>query len=182
MITVFKIIAIDPSTTALGMAMLEIDSTTMTIKDIETLCINPRVSPRMETLKDMNGYMRNLYNQLKTVIEYHQPLAVSYERPFMNRIRPTAYGPLMRSISVVIDSVLDFNHETLICEFSPAEVKVAMGAKGGCNKEVMLEACLRNDVINSFLDPYSITNDEIDAIAVGFCFINSYKNRKILLA
>lgn len=177
----YCIIAIDPGSTQLGVAILHIDIDTGDVMDVYTQTIY--LSGKFKSFRHdgVVHRMRYLRLQFGSLFEMCNPTLMVYEKGFMNVRRPGAFGPINSSTTIVMDTAVDINRDIQIMEFSPGEVKNAMGAKGNCNKEAMAEACLRNETINKFLNVERVSEHEIDAVAVGLCGRNYYKDRLYML-
>jgi Holliday junction resolvasome RuvABC endonuclease subunit len=122
-----------------------------------------------------------LGHRIIPLLREFNPKVFAHERAFANSRTPGAFEPLVSSITIMINSVLDYNPLTQISTFSPGQVKNAMGQKGNCKKEEMKLACKVDKRLNTFVDANLISEHEIDAVAIGLCCLDVYRPIKILL-
>jgi len=167
-------IAIDPSSTNLGIALIRTDAR-LRIKDIkyDTIVVNNK-DPFMNTPK-LYIRMGKIRETLNEVFNNDEIVNLSYESPFFNALRPGAIAPLAASIATTVASYQTFHPFGSISEFAPTVVKNAMGCSGRADKDAMREAFKKNKKVNAFYCEF-MTEHEIDAIAVGLCALNKYKN------
>jgi Holliday junction resolvasome RuvABC endonuclease subunit len=178
----FKILAIDPSSNFVGIAILTIDSATFNLIDIETLHLNLKIVTNLnDDYTDLFTRMTRLKQHTRDLIESYDIRAIAYERGFADRSKPGAFEPLVTCTTTMAMEFIEQIPLIRIDVFSPGAVKNAMGEKGNCKKEQMKEACLRNETINKFVKPNEITEHEIDAIAVGLCWVKTYGSQKSTL-
>jgi len=187
---IFRILSIDSSTKNIGIAVFDVAinknrfNKEFEVVDLTTTNIRPR------KLADVRGYPRHfddlalmadiVKSRFTELLELTEPNLVVYEKAFANPRRPGAYGPLNAMVTTITQSVLDFDREIPVLYASPSQVKNALGQKGNCKKEVMFEAAIRHPVVLKFIDPTKITEDEIDAIAVGFYGLGHFKEHWML--
>lgn len=177
-----KILAIDPSSNEIGVAVLFIDSATFEVKNIIThyLGIKKHKSTN-DNVEPLVYRMDYFYDEIKGLIEYYKPHVMAYERGFMNPRTPGAFGPINTCTSLACRAAISFNRFMRITQFSPGQVKNAMGQKGNCGKDDMKAGCKAHPIVNKFVNPDLISEHEIDAIAVGLCATKYYSENRVLL-
>lgn len=177
----YSVMGIDPGSNNLGVSILHINIHTGEVSGIwtQTLCL----SGKYRTFKHcgVTHRMRYLRRQIRSLLEMVDPTVLAYEKGFINRFRPGAFGPINASSTIILDEAVDYDCMIQTMEFAPGEVKNAMGAKGNCNKDEMMRKCVSNPILTKFLDPYRMSEHEIDAVAVGICAMNYYSNRLYML-
>jgi len=179
----FKILAIDPSSYFVGIALLTIDSGTYELKSIETGLLNIGVKKEVSSTHNPRFDRILLLEKLiAKILHENKPLVLTYERGFHNSKTPGAFEPLIMSTTTIINKALNIFPNITIIPFSPGKVKNAMGAKGNCNKDEMKEACRTNKRLLKFVDTTKISEHEIDAVAVGLAAFDFYADMKIILA
>ena len=178
----FNILCSDPSSNYVGIAILNINSNTMEINNIDTMLFNLNVVKHEVLNYDAVTHRIRLLEKLfARLVRAYNPIILAFERGFHNPRTPGSFAPLLMSTTTMVNTTLRFNPMVHIEAFSPGEVKNAMGQKGNCKKDVMKKACLESPIINKYVDANAITEHEIDACAVGLCALNHYKRVKITL-
>lgn len=171
----FKIIAIDPGSQTLGIAIYTISSSNKAIIDIKTSTLYLENLP-MNNLFN-NSFSRDdklvsLYNFMLNLFNSERPSAIALEAPFFNRFSPKAYGVLTEVVAYI--KMAAFNYSTLIdlINVEPLLVKKSIGSNYREGKDGVRDAVIRNNVLKPFLSN-SITEHEYDAIAIGWHLYNS---------
>lgn len=178
----FVMMASDPSSNFVGFAFLIVDSRTMKLDFVYTSLIDLKyLDVGNDTHPAVDSRIRALRKRIIPLLQTFKPKVFAYERAFNNVRTPGAFEPLVASTTVMKQACLDFNPTMNITAYSPGQVKNALGQKGNCKKEVMKEACRTDMRINQFVDVNLISEHEIDAIAVGLCCLDSYRDVKVLL-
>lgn len=178
-ITIF---AIDPSSNEIGVAILTVCPETFDVLSITThyLGIKKHKSTN-DNFEPLVYRMDYYYEEITGLIQYYNPQVVVYERGFMNSSTPGAFGPINTCTSLTCRAAITHNRFIRITQFSPGQVKNAMGQKGNCGKDEMKMGCIAHPIVNKFVDPNNISEHEIDAIAVGLCAVKYYSVNKVLL-
>lgn len=182
--TIIKIVAIDPGTRMLGVAILSLDVATMKIVATEAMTFN---SEKMLTLDEVveetySERMAKILAQKKNLIKifnYYNPAYICCESPFFNRLQPSAYGPLMEILTAIQMAGIEFNPLVKFTLYPPSVVKKSLGGSHIADKtSIRDQLLLRNDLC--FKGTYSLDKlDEhsLDAIAVGLCHYEILKKR-----
>lgn len=175
-----RVIAIDPGSFKCGFCICDIDFTNRKILRIEAETI------RVESLANDTGYPEELVsaatlryyklrNELVRRFDDIKPQYIVYEGPFMNRLQPSAYGPLVAMMTLIQDAVLHYNIAVPFVIFQPQVVKKSVSIAGKKGKEVVIEALRKIPEIMDVLvtDIESLDDNGVDAIAVGYTFFKS---------
>ncbi len=108
-------------------------------------------------------------------------IIVASESPFFNTRRPNAFAALLEVLTMIRDSVIEYNPYQPLIGIDPPTVKKAVGAPGNADKTGVLSALF--GISNSLkLDKKYIDQlDEhsVDAVAVAYCaYVNQILNRQ----
>jgi len=170
-----RLMGIDPGTSTLGVAILELDNQ-FNITSIITRCID---ASKQKTIFRENANLEYRISVIGNEIEHdlnkYNPIGMAIELPFINPRRISSIIPLARLLGVLMDKSINNNPHRMIYKKSPSEVKNAVGAKGGADKDAVLEAILKIDEISDKIDLESMTDHEVDAIAVTYGFLKSLR-------
>lgn len=167
---IFRIIAIDPGSQTLGIAIFTIDAKDMKICDIRTSTLYLDKLPMHNLFNNTfsrDDKLISLYNFMLNLFKMEMPSAIILEAPFFNRFSPKAYGVLTEVVAYI--KMASFNYSTLIdvITIEPLAVKKSIGTNYKGGKDGVSIAVQNNDFLKPFLSD-SITEHEYDAIAVGW--------------
>lgn len=170
----FKVIGIDPGSSTTGIAVVDIDKD-FNIVSINTECLDASkektVFKRNHNLEYRLSYMSDKLD----IILGADVVAISIEMPFINPRRMGSVIPLARLLGIIMNISLKYSPYRLIHKISPSEVKNAIGAKGNADKDAVLDAILSYKEVSDVIDCNSITEHEVDAIAVAIGLIKKMK-------
>ena len=167
----FKLICVDPSSKFNGVAIFTLSTATgkVEVEEIETVLLNTNEygeTSQHRLLKTIELFER--------MLERVNPLAFAYEEPFIHGMFKGAYPPLKAVTTGMYLSAHRFNPHMNIASYSPAQVKAAMGGKGGkgfTTKDGMRALAMSSKYLGQFVDISTVDEHSIDAIAVGLCWI-----------
>lgn len=171
----FTILSIDPGTISLGFAVIKVDIKTLDIKEAFAWTVDAtRLDYYREDIIAVHGdkfariiaHKRNFEN----VLRYYEPLIVTSETPFFNKLRPSAGGPLFELYTTLEQTVFEWDTQKPLYKMEPKLVKKMVGASANAKKPEMQAALKKIEELSSasleFLDQHSI-----DALAVGYSYI-----------
>lgn len=183
--SVVRLIAIDPGSTKCGISVFHIDLDTRKIIRIEATTIkveslNNDTGIPEEVLTNAQLRYYKLRNEIIRRLQAVQPHYVAYEGPFMNRLQPSAYGPLVSVMTLVQDAVLSYNFTIPFNVFQPQVVKKAVGIAGKKGKDVVIAALRKVDEVMDVLvtDIDSLDDNGVDSIVVGYTFFKEHIKKK----
>lgn len=173
--TTVRFCGIDPGTNYLGLSLFEFEIITLTITSIEAMTFrsdsfvkqdDPLISSHSERIAKIYAQKNNLLNHFRR----YKPCFVCCESPFYNRLRPSAYGPLVEIIAGIKTACIEYDRYMPFYLYDPSTIKITIGAKwiGGKTemKTAMSERPELLAVLKKPLDQYD--EHSIDAIAVSF--------------
>lgn len=175
----FKIIAIDPGSQTLGIAIYIIDSYNMQVKDITTSTLYLDKLPMYNVFNNegnRDDKLLSLYNFMLNLFKVEKPSSVIMEAPFFNRFSPKAYGVLTEVVTYIKMAVVNYSVIVDVHTVEPLAVKKAVGVGYRDGKEGVSNAVMNNPIVKPFLKGNE-TEHEYDAIAVGWWL---YKVLKIV--
>lgn len=176
--SIYRILAIDPGTNALGVAVLDVDIDThiVTVKhattiDVSKLCQHyPQlIAIHGERVSKLHAVEVSLYRLFRA----WRPDEIVSESPYMGRF-PQAFAALIECISSIRRAIMEYNRALPFPTIDPASVKKSVGVSGkNGDKEAMKTAIqIQSDLVFE-LNVDDLDEHAIDAIAVGYAF---YKN------
>lgn len=148
------ILGIDPGTTVMGFALLEIRGQKSTVVDIGVV--------RMVKLPDHNAKLKKVLESTLSLIEKYKPSTLAIEAPFYGK-NPQSMLKLGRAQGVVIAICLQ--KELEVFEYAPRKIKQSITGKGNASKEqvaAMLNRLCTIPEEQKYLDA-------TDALAVAYC-------------
>lgn len=174
---IVKLIAIDPGSFKCGFCVYDIDFkerkivriSAETIK-VESLKNDTGIPEELITASSLRYY--KLRSELVKRFDELTPHYVAYEGPFMNRLQPSAFGPLVAMMTLVRDAVIHYNVGVPFTIFQPQVVKKSVDIAGKKGKEVVIEALRKvSEIMDALVtDLDTLDDNAIDAIAVGYAF------------
>lgn len=177
----FNIISIDPGTN-FGVAVYTISSIDFTIQDIKTYYLGldkyldsiDTDSKLLEKAEHIVKFCTYLYNE-------YNPVAVISESAFGNIRFPRAGIQLSYLISSLELTFTRCNPMIKLYRYPPKYVKRYIGAGGNAGKPEMLATVGCNKEIIQYIDVNGITEHEIDALAIGYVALVSFREYPHLL-
>lgn len=170
-----SIVAIDPGTETLGVAILKFDLVTFQLVAVEAKTLTgSRLNKYNGWLGEVHGDRASriffLQKELEDIFNYVQPLDIVAESPFFSRRRPQAFGALTEIVSAIRYAVMRHDAWKQLILIDPPSVKVAVGAEVQGGKESVRAAILSiahelnycGEIPLEWLDEHSI-----DAIAIA---------------
>lgn len=187
----YLIAGIDPGSTNMGLAFMEVDIETLEIYSIEavTLTANSIYAASYMHHVDRQGDL-TANDRIKLLLEmvimklhHYQPNSLSLEQPFHNRLRPAAYGPLLSQVNTIKRQLRQVFPWMYVTAYPPLSIKKAVGATSSAvfkkrhpkvpaakGKELVKAAVLEIKEIrdNCKVDINTLGPDAIDAIAICY--------------
>ena len=175
---VYTMIAIDPGSNITGVSRFDIDVRNKKILSIRTWRID------VNRLKNDTGLAEEMFsermiryyklrNEFIRILHRENPHYVAYEGPFMNKLQPSAYGPLVSVMTILQDALVQYCPGNPFYITQPQQVKKAVGVAGKKGKGVIKEAIEKIPELMEALKAGQTKLDElddnaIDSIAVGY--------------
>lgn len=183
---VANIVGIDPGSQTLGLCVLSFDIVTLDIISTQAKTFYGDRLPQYDKFiatahGDRVARILAHKQNIKELLYYYKPIIVASESPFFNTRRPNAFAALLEVLTMIRDSVIEYNPYQPLIGIDPPTVKKAVGAPGNADKTGVLSALVR--ISNSLkLDQKYINQlDEhsVDAIAVSYCaYVSQILNRQ----
>lgn len=176
-----NIMAIDPSSNALGICVYKIDVASLEIVSIFSRTINLKLKNYDEDRDNVLSRFIELERELKAYMKHFDPRMLSIETGFINKLRPAAYGPLSQCIMIAKMCATNYNPLIHINGFPPSIIKKAIGASFKADKDEVLEHVLKIKEVVKHVDPRIVSDHEVDAIAINYVQIKYLRNNEGLL-
>lgn len=169
----YRVLAIDPGTDTLGVAVLDLDLSTFEVSIVHTVTLKAskqlKFYPEMaETYGDRFTKIYSHSVQLKNLLFIYQPQAVISEAPYLRFV--TSFEALIECLMMIKQTVCEYNPTITVETIDPPRAKMAVGAPGkGGDKEDVKQAVLRLTCLKNptGIDLNAIDEHSVDAIAVG---------------
>lgn len=188
---VIRMLAIDPGTHKCGVSLFLVKPSTREIVSIKSWMVH------VDKLKNDTGFVEEQHSEkfiryyklrneiLRTLIQ-NNIMYVAYEGPFMNRLQPSAFGPLVAMMTLIQDALVLYNPGVPFFVLQPQQAKKAVGVAGKKGKDVIKNAVERHPDLMAALSAGECLLDElddnaIDSIAVGYCALKLDLFQKELL-
>jgi len=149
-----KILGIDPGTTIMGFALIEIQN-----KKAELLTMGV---VKLSKFPDHYTKLKRIFEKTLGLIEHYRPEILAVEAPFYGK-NPQSMLKLGRAQGIVI--AVSLSQSLSVFEYSPKKIKQSITGNGNASKE-QVAAMLKN--MNLFVDNPSYL-DATDALAVAVC-------------
>jgi len=175
----FKIVSIDPGNN-IGIAIYTIDSNTYKVYSVQThtVVLDLHVEKSSNQLTSRVYYLNKYFSEL---LEYHRPLAVVEEAAFLNNRFPKAVMQLSQYIAAIDIAIYSYSSNTKVFRYPPKYIKRFIGAGGNADKNDMLKAAKKIPEINDNIKLDMVTEHEVDALSIGYVFIQELRQHPELL-
>jgi len=173
----FNIIAIDPGNNV-GVTIYTLNDTTYDIVNIvtTTVTLSNRVAVDNKTSSIMLERIHYLNEYFYKLLEEYEPLVVVSEAAFLNSRFPKAVMQLSQYIASVELAIRKFDKHIKLLRYPPKLIKKNIGATGNADKEAMLKCVKTIKNITKFIDVETVSEHEIDSLAIGYVCIDELKN------
>lgn len=177
-----RIMAFDPGSVTAGVAFFSLDYHTLDIVDLDTTLYNMRSTYKeKENVDPLTVRIIDLYKRTLRDIAEFKPDYIAIENGFMDHRKPSAFGPLMKSITAIELAVTNIDQTVKIFKFSPKYIKRVTTSFGTAGKSGMMEGIKVIPEINEKVDVCAISEHEIDSLGVGYTLIKHFERYHHLL-
>lgn len=149
-----KIIGIDPGTTVLGYAVIELNGKIIQLLSLGVVQLNKCVG--------QHNKLKRIFEKTTFLLEHYQPDEMAVEAPFYgNNVQSML--KLGRAQGVVITAAM--LKDIPVTEYSPRKIKQSITGNGNSSKQqvsAMLQSMLHLDAVPRYFDA-------TDALGVAFC-------------
>ena len=180
------LLGIDPGSSTLGVAILEINSITFSIVATTAYTIEATKLELFNTLDlrlpERERRLRAISKAISLYLEDYKPLTLAIESPFFNSRKPSAYAVLIETMYVLKQTARAYDLNLPIIEVDPPTAKKAIGVRRLkakerrrlklTTKDLVREALLPLTALKLTSDIDSLDEHSLDAIAVAY---SSYK-------
>lgn len=174
-----RLFAIDPGTNFLGLTVFLIDPVSFDIREIipQTIVvehIEQDDTDPVQTYGPRFLKMLKIKQAFEGYLSQYRPGTVVCEAPFYNRLRPSAFGPLVETLQTLKLSTYALLPQTEFLIVEPTVVKKGIGAHYIADKDAMRQAVLAKTDLQALSKRDFSTLDEhaIDSIAIGYTYLN----------
>ena len=177
----YRIVALDPGTAALGVAVIDVDPETghLYVNHATTLDVLKEAQryPQIAALHgDRVSKLHALERALVRIFLAWKPDQIVSEAPYMGRF-PQAYAALVECVTSIRRAVMSYDRTLPLPTIDPATVKKSVGVSGKSgDKSAMLSAIQSRDDLTLCVNLSDLDEHAIDAIAVGYAH---YKLRTV---
>lgn len=184
--TSFFILGIDPGSTTMGVAALEINIADKALLRADSFTIDankPCGGREVQSWKEefyppRTQRMDEIKIRLTHAMNHYQPLQIACETPFFNSLHPSAYGVLVEVVKVVEETVRAWSAwrplyrvEATAAKRSvnPTNKEEALRLKQIKNSKDRIRETVRIFSELSFLNLDTMSEHEVDAVVVAYC-------------
>lgn len=157
----YRIIGVDPGTTLLGFAVVEINEKKISLKEMGVV--------KLSKFPSHAERLQRIFERLKQVIFNHKPREMAIEAPFYGK-NAQSMLKLGRAQGVAIAAAMTSGLS--VEEYAPRKIKQSITGNGNASKEqvaAMLEQELHTDLSDQLLDA-------TDALGAALCHYYQTKN------
>lgn len=184
----YKIIALDPGLNNTGVSIFTMKNDF--VKDaydnlisIESFTLINHKLPYPNFMDDDTHDERfqklhRMYQALNLVFAQYGPMEVVCEAPFFNRLRPTAFAPLVQVIEYIKLALFNYNPNINFKLIEPLLVKKRVGA-GYVNGKFDMKVAVSNnqEIISKLITSWNLLDEHaIDSIAIGYGYLKAKEN------
>ena len=148
-------LGVDPGTTVMGFAIVEVHAKSLRIAEIGVL--------RLAQYPEHGRRLQKIYERLSQVIQTHRPRVMAIEAPFFGK-NPQSMLKLGRAQGVAIAAAVHYDLE--VEEYAPRRIKQAITGNGNASKE-QVAAMIATEFE---LDTSRYLDDATDALATALCY------------
>ncbi|MDR1758857.1 MAG: crossover junction endodeoxyribonuclease RuvC [Bacteroidales bacterium] len=148
------ILGVDPGTTIMGYALLQVVGKNTTVLVMGEV--------KMTRLPDQNAKLKRIMESTRSIIAQYRPDILSIEAPFFGK-NPQSMLKLGRAQGVVLATCLHAGME--VYEYSPRKIKQSITGKGSASKEQVAAMLQRMCVFPNEVKYL----DSTDALAAAYC-------------
>ena len=153
-IATYRLLGVDPGTTLLGFAIIEIDGTKLRMLEMGVI--------HLSKLPSHEERLQRIFERVTQVISIHKPREMAIEAPFYGK-NAQSMLKLGRAQGVAIAAAMTSG--VSIQEYAPRKIKQSITGNGNASKEqvaAMLEQELKIDLSDQLLDA-------TDALGAALC-------------
>lgn len=174
----YRILSIDPGSETIGYCVSEVGIQTKQIEHITAWTITGSLLANLSEQAAINygarfARIRAHADLLNKILVQYEPTYVAIETPYYNPRRPGAFEVLVEVLSMIRNTVFDWNPWITVMLIDPASIKKSIGVSGKSgDKEAVRQALSDIPSLQSFITD-ELDEHAVDAIAVGVCFHRS---------
>jgi Holliday junction resolvasome RuvABC endonuclease subunit len=166
------ILSIDPGLHKCGVAILELDELgEPTIIHAETIFTDELIKESgyiVDTHGERYARLHALAIKFTELLQTFNPTLVGSEIPFWNPKRPAAFEVLVAVLTMIENTVFQYDEAMLFERVPAALVKKNLAVSGGSgDKSLVRAAILERNIKNVIGNTHLLDPDSIDAVAVG---------------
>ena len=156
----YRLLGVDPGTTLLGFAIIEIDGTKLRMLEMGVI--------HLSKLPSHEERLQRIFERITQVISIHKPREMAIEAPFYGK-NAQSMLKLGRAQGVAIAAAMTSG--VSIQEYAPRKIKQSITGNGNASKEQV--AAMLSSIYGEFTSKYL---DATDALAVATCHFYQNSN------
>jgi Holliday junction resolvasome RuvABC endonuclease subunit len=174
---------IDPGTNYLGFSVFTFEVVSLSILSIDAVTFESEklvkgYSNIFESHSERTAKIIAQKDNLVSQFRFNKPAFVCCESPFYNRLRPSAYGPLVEMIFAIKTACIEYDKTMPFYLYDPSSIKKTIGANAiGDKKNVYNALCKHEEILAKLKHPIDKYDEHsIDSIAIAyshFCYLKS---------
>ena len=175
-----NIISIDPGTN-MGISIITLEIPSLRIVSVNTCSIDLSLLTKPNELEN-NLLLRTqaIMRIVTGIMEDYKPRVLAMEAAFVNTRFPKSVMYLSQYIASISLAVTTADPFIKIFNYPPKKVKATVSV-GGANKDDMLTAVSKIDELNKHIVIETLTEHEIDSLAIGYAYIKELRENPVLM-
>lgn len=175
-----NLIAIDPGSNT-GVSIFTLTVPDYEIINIDTFFIDLSYFELDNGYESLKNKLLGLERSIIGIIDFYQPHLLAIEDTFVNYRFPKSAIYLSQYISTIELTVMRNNRLIKILKYPPKFIKKHFTGSGSADKDTMYVSAKDNTEITKFIDIDSITEHQIDSLAIGHLAITELRSDPLLL-
>lgn len=185
---ILSMVGIDPGSRKLGLAVLEFDARTLEIvsTDSRTLFLEKMAkdSPLNESMGELYARLHVAKEYLRKFFLHRRPIRINSETPFFNKKFPGAYGPLVKTLTMIETAVVEYDSTMPLNYIPPSVVKMRVNANTKVSDKDNVRVCVQAlpDLNYKGSIPFSKLDDNgVDGLAIVYGAFQQYLRELCLI-
>ena len=177
------IVGIDPGSSNLGVGILRIQLSNLSILNSEAFTINGSNLSDSDSWSallhgDRFNRIKAIETQLIKIFSFYQANFIYSESPFFGRSHPNAFQALVEVMNAIRNAVVQYDPWLKLNTIPPSSVKNGVGVKGNADKFAMKNAILNLNQLNynGQIPLDKLDEHSIDALSVAYSGYLLFRN------
>lgn len=181
-VNTFNILGIDPGTDTIGFSVITIDIDSLEVVSVKAWTVKAsklldEQSLEVQIHSTRFSRLKIISNIFEDILYSFTPTIVVSEAPFFNRLRPSAYAPLVETVFILQKTLNNWDDYKPLYMCDPPTVKKAIGASARADKHAVKVAIKTLEELK-VIDFETLDEHSVDATAVAYCWLLKIRGQK----